>query len=113
MPERKYRYRRVAPGLILLPANDGETWIVVGRYEDGPTWGLLDEPRDFEAWGWGRLPASVMERVRAMRDPEAITEALRDHVFDNTWPRHKTMGAAIDAALAATPPSSREAASDD
>lgn len=101
-PARKYAYQRVAPGLILLPGNDGETIYAVGRYVDGPSAGLEDEPRDFEAWGWGRLPAGEMDRIQALgkHDSERAVERLRDWGTDNRWPRHKTMKAAMDDALA-------------
>lgn len=100
--ERKYAYQRIAPGLVLQPGNDGATLYVVGRYEDGPTWGLEDEPRDFRAWGWGRVSADTLERVKrltARGETDDAVYALREHVFDNTWPRHATMRAAIDAAV--------------
>lgn len=101
MTERKYAYTRIAPGLILLPGNDGRTFYAVGKYEDGPTWGL-DEPRDFTAWGWGRVHPELLTRVQRLTergDVDDAVSALREVVFDNCWPRHKTMRSAISDAL--------------
>lgn len=103
--ERKYAYLRVAPGLVVLLANDGKTMLSIARYADGPSFGLEDEPRDFTAWGWGRIPEQEWERIRALskHDPERAADALRDWGSDNRWPRHKTMREAMAHALASTP----------
>ena len=100
--DRKYRYRRIAPGVVLLPGNDGDSLFAVARYMDGPSFGLEGEPRDFTAWGWGRLPQSVVGRLRALfqADPEAAIDLARDWGADNRWPRHKTMREAMGYALA-------------
>lgn len=100
--ERRYAYQRIAPGLVLLPGNDGETLFAIARYVDGPSLGLEDEPRDFQAWGWGRVPADAYERIRALseHDPERAVDELREWGADNRWPRHKTMREAMADALA-------------
>lgn len=102
--ERRYAYHRIVPGLILQRGNDGTTLYAIGRYEDGPTWGLCDEARDFTAWGWGRVSDDLTKRVERLIARDEYDEAvyaLREVVFDNTWPRHQTMRAAIEDALRA------------
>lgn len=102
--ERKYRYRRLAPGVALLPANDGKTMLAIARYTDGPSLGLENELRDFTAWGWGRIPDKEWERISALAkfDPDRAVDALREWGSDNRWPRHKTMREAMAYAIAST-----------
>lgn len=100
MSERRYAYQRIAPGLILLPGNDGTTLYAIGRYVDGPTYGLEDEPHDFTAWGWGRVDRLKLEARVRLGDDDGYVQLIRDHVYDNVWPRHWRMRDAIDAALA-------------
>lgn len=47
----------------------------------------------------GKRPDDSASFARAKHDPERAVDELREWGADNRWPRHKTMRAAMAAAL--------------